>query len=120
MRVISQSGMVDVPYENFVFSCTKDNYIVCTRDTVAPPSEIVRSEMAKYSSREKALKVIDMLHDTYRLNQYALSVISGTALERRKVIERLTLQESIDVENIFSTANSACIFQFPSDDDLEE
>lgn len=59
MRVISQSGMVDVPYENFVFSCTENNYIVCTRDTVAPPSEIVRAEMAKYSSREKALKEME-------------------------------------------------------------
>lgn len=32
MRIISQNGVVDAPYENFVFSITKDNCIVATRD----------------------------------------------------------------------------------------
>lgn len=117
MRVISQNGMVDVPYENVALTVDKsDGYVIHGHTSY----EYKACLLAKYSTEEKALKVIDMLHDTYRLNQYALSVISGTALERRKVIERLTLQESIDVENIFSTANSACIFQFPSDEDLED
>ena len=37
MRVISQDGVIDVPYENFVFGITKDNSIVAIRDTVARP-----------------------------------------------------------------------------------
>lgn len=58
MRVISQNGSVDIPYENFVFGITKDNYIIATRDTIASPSEIVHGVVAQYSSEEKAMKVM--------------------------------------------------------------
>ena len=94
MRVISQSGMVDVPYENFVFSCTGDNYIVCTIDTVAPPSEIARAEMAKYSCRQHALKAMEMLRNTYYNFLFQKTYKTDT--------------------NEFSA-----YFQFPSDEDLE-
>ena len=40
MRVISQDGMQDIPYEKFVFSITKDNRIVATIGCTAPPAEL--------------------------------------------------------------------------------
>lgn len=65
MRVISQSGLTDVPYEQFVFAITKDNYICCTKAKSCTPDEVLASIVAKYSSQEKALKAMGMLRETY-------------------------------------------------------
>ena len=50
MRVISQDGMQDIPYEKFVFSISKDNRIVATIGCTAPPAELYMSSVAKYST----------------------------------------------------------------------
>lgn len=65
MRVISQDGTIDVPYENFVFGITLDNYISAVVNTAVRPTEVVNGIMAKYSSREKALKVMELLREVY-------------------------------------------------------
>lgn len=65
MRVISQDGMQDIPYEKFVFSITKDNRVVATIGCTASPSEIYMSSVAKYSTKEKAMKAMEMLREKY-------------------------------------------------------
>lgn len=65
MRIISQNGNVDLPYEKFVFGITKDNKIVCCRGRVAPPYEIYNGIIAEYSSKEKALKAMEMLRNEF-------------------------------------------------------
>lgn len=66
MRIISQDGRTDIPYENFVFGITKDNSIVAIRDTIARPSEIAHGVVATYSTEEKALKAMEMLREQYK------------------------------------------------------
>lgn len=56
MRIISQDGRTDIPYENFCFGITKDNSIVAIRDTIARPSEIAHGVVATYSKEEKSKK----------------------------------------------------------------
>lgn len=65
MRVISQDGRTDIPYENFVFGITKDNSIVAIRDTIARPSEIAHGVVATYSTAEKAKRAMGMLRVAY-------------------------------------------------------
>ena len=65
MRVISQDGMQDIPYEKFVFSITKDNRIVATIGCTAPPAELYMSSVAKYSTQEKAVKAMGMMRSAY-------------------------------------------------------
>lgn len=65
MRVISQDGRSDIPYDNFVFGMTKDNSIVAIRDTIARPSEVVNGIVAKYSTEDKAKKAMEMLRNEY-------------------------------------------------------
>ena len=65
MRVISQDGRTDIPYENFVFGITKDNSIVAIRDTIARPSEIAHGVVATYSTEEKAKKAMEELRYAY-------------------------------------------------------
>lgn len=92
MRVISQDRTIDVPYENFAFGITLDNYISAVMDTVVRPTEVVNGIMAKYSSREKALKAMEMLRKAW-------------------------LGESVEFENGFYHKN--CVFLFPTDDEVE-
>ena len=92
MRVISQDGMIDVSYENFVFGITLDNYISAVMDTAVRPTEVVNGIMAKYSSREKALKAMEMLKNTW-------------------------IGEIVEFENGFYHKN--CVFQFPADDEVK-
>lgn len=65
MRVVSQDGMQDIPYEKFVFSITKDNRIVATIGCTAPPAELYMSSVAKYSTQEKAVKAMGMMRSAY-------------------------------------------------------
>lgn len=53
MRVISQDGMQDIPYEKFVFSITKDNRIVATIGCTAPPAELYMSSVANILHKKK-------------------------------------------------------------------
>ena len=103
MRIISQDGMIDIPYENFVFGVTKDNYIVVIRDAVARPSEIVHGVVAKYSTEEKAQKAMEMLRDAY--------------------LSRMELDGGYDAVNgCYVQPNFWVlpkVFQFPKDEDVE-
>ena len=58
MRLISQDGKGDMPYENFIFrACGGD--IVASRDILTNEKQIV----ARYSTEDKALKVMEMLRE---------------------------------------------------------
>ena len=65
MRVISQDGTMDVPYEKFIFYIAADNSIIATRNFEGYPDSLFSGRIAEYSSREKALKAMEMLRTTY-------------------------------------------------------
>lgn len=120
MRIISQNGAIDVPYENFVFSITKDNYIVATRDSIGRPSEIASGIMAKYSIQEKAEKAMQLLHEAYSGMPIVFQNIEISDEEIPKIESMLKNvvcvkipDESPKVERI-----DKVIFQFPKKEDL--
>lgn len=96
MRVISQDGTIDVPYENFVFGITLDNYISAVMDTAVRPTEVVNGIMAKYSSREKALKVMELLRETY-----------------------LKFAHATNDDSFYTFFDNPKVFLFPADDEVE-
>ena len=103
MRVISQDGRIDIPYENFVFGATKDNYIIAIRDTIARPSEVAQGIVAKYSTEVKVQKVMEMLRETY--------------------LSRMELDGGYDMVNRCYVQPNFWVlpkvFQFPKDEDVE-
>lgn len=103
MRVISQDGRTDIPYENFVFSITKDNVVVAIRDTVARPTEIAHGIVAKYSTEQKAEKTMQMLRNAY--------------LSRMELDGDLDIQSGVYVQPNFWVLPK--VFQFPKDDEVE-
>lgn len=69
MRVISQSGKTDIPYEDFVFSILNSsggNYgIVAVKNVAESPEMFINSLIATYSTEEKAIKAMEALKETY-------------------------------------------------------
>lgn len=96
MRVISQDGTMDVPYENFVFGITLDNYISAVMNTAVRPTEVVNGIMAKYSSREKALKVMELLREAY-----------------------LKFAHATNDDSFYTFFDNPKVFQFPADDEVK-
>ena len=113
MRVISQHGNVDLPYEQIVVRIEME-YVMA----VHKEKEYV---LGKYSSDDKAVKAMEMLREAYTsmpivMQNVDISEDVAEEFERLKkfgVIVRAENQPS-KVDFI-----SNAIFQFPQDDDAE-
>lgn len=121
MRVISQTGKTDIPYENFTFGITLDNCIVASRNLVASPQELLCGKIAKYSSKEKALKAMEILREAYIampivMQNVAISEDMAKEFERLKKCGIMVQTENQPSKVDF--INNA-IFQFPKDDEVE-
>ena len=122
MRVISQDGAIDVPYENFVFGIIEDNSIVAIRDTIARPSEIAQGVVATYSAAEKVKKAMEMLRKAYVSMPILFQNVEITEdvvkqfekLKNSGIIVQTMNNEPSKVEYV-----NNCIFQFPKDDEIE-
>ena len=113
MRVISQRGNVDLPYEQIVVRSEME-YVMA----VHKEKEYV---LGKYSSDDKAIKAMEMLRETYVgmpivMQNIDVSEDMANEFERLKkcgVIVRAENQPSkVDFIN-------NAIFQFPQDDQIE-
>ena len=113
MRVISQHGNVDLPYEQIVVRIEME-YVMA----VHKEKEYV---LGKYSSDDKAVKAMEMLRETYTgmpivMQNVDVSEDMAKEFERLKkcgVIVRAENQPSkVDFIN-------NAIFQFPQDDEIE-
>jgi hypothetical protein len=94
MRIISQDNRKDVPYEQYSFKFGwSDDYsqLYINAKNMSGQSE----RMATYSSEEKAIKAMEMLHKTY-----------GNYLETKS-------------NNYYFAFDYPKVFQFPQDDEIE-
>ena len=115
MRLISQDGMVDVPYEygslcqgfikgeeHLIYTISYYNY-----------SSQKGTRLAEYSSKAKALKVMELLREQYQRLEVAKVIGCGSA-ER---ISKDATQTVADI--IISEFEKAVTFSFPKDEDVE-
>lgn len=116
MRVISQDGTLDFPYE--LSTVRVYNEIIsmgmCKDDSC-------RSIIARYSTEEKALKAMEMLREVYVgmpivMQNVAISEDVAKEFERLKKCGVL-----VNAENQPSKVDfiSNAVFQFPQDDEIE-
>ena len=85
MRIISQDGMIDIPYENLCFSMDyRDSTRVIVWDIGSNNGDVVT--IAKYSTQEKAMKVMEMLREKY-LSRMELD--GGYDAQSRQCIEEM-------------------------------
>lgn len=96
MRIISQDGTIDLPYERFVISVNMQNkceIIAWTGNHISDDECIV---MAVYSSYAKAQNAMEMLREKYK--DYA---------------------KATNKSNFFTMFDYPKVFQFPKDEDVE-
>ena len=111
MRVISQDGTMDVPYEISSFSMAVGKYenvehavIFCYNYSTS-----MGTKMAEYGSKEKAKKAMEMLRDAYENNEFYHH--TGNSEHFTEITQALS-------EEMFKKATSE-YFQFPTEEELE-
>lgn len=101
MRVISQHGNVDLPYEQIV---------VChAMESVVALHNREKYVLGEYSSKEKAYKAMEMLRKVYENNVFYHCTAGSKRFEE--------VQSVLSYEQ-FQKA-TAEYFQFPQDDEIE-
>ena len=113
MRVISQRGNVDLPYEQIVVRSEME-YVMA----VHKEKEYV---LGKYSSDDKAIKAMEMLRETYIGMPIVMQNVDVSE-DMTKEFERLKkCCVIVRAENQPSKVDSIknAIFQFPQDEDVE-
>lgn len=117
MRLVSQNGEFDVPYEIAALSRT-GNIIRAYVPMVGEKGTV----MARYSTEEKAKKVMEMLHNTYTGAFFSRN-IEFSEDDIKKMIHMAStkgfgiVKTSMDGSEMkFEPANIA--FRFPKDDEV--
>lgn len=109
MRVISQNGTMDFPYDNSLVFLHKNSIKgnTCVEIQLYGGTEI--DAAAEYSSKAKALKAMEMLREAYNNNEfYHCTATTNTFQE---TIGLLSNEKIKEVTNEY--------FRFPQDDEIE-
>ena len=111
MRIISQNGKFDLPYENLAIFVEYENVIA--------RFENERYLLGQYSSEAKAIKAMEMLREAYVGMPIVMQNVDLTE-DEIKAIERIK-ESSIIVRLVDEPSKVECfnniIFQFPQDSD---
>lgn len=65
MRIISQDGMIDIPYEQVIIQRFDKDIYFLNKNLTGIELLVNDMKIASYSTEEKAQKVMEMLHDKY-------------------------------------------------------
>ena len=121
MRVISQDGTIDVPYEMVVIQRFEEDVYFLNRNLTGVEDLVSDIRLAKYSTEAKAIKAMEMLREAYigmPIVIQNIDVSEGVA----KKFERLKkCGIMVQTENQPSKIEciSNAIFQFPAEEELE-
>lgn len=112
MRIISQEGRIDLPYENTVINID----YCCRTEIVAFICGLEEKEnmcqLAKYSTEKKAVKAMDMLHQQYQ------EICVGNVMNGNLEYLGKSFGEHATT-NTLQEFYKKNIFQFPKDEDVE-
>ena len=122
MRVISQDGVIDVPYERFIISVNmqeQSEIIAWTGNHISDDECIV---MASYSSKENAEKAMEMLRTAYTGRFVTNANVPDDFNEQLKELMKCSfgtviVKDTNDSRVEFNNLNG--YFQFPQDDEIE-
>ena len=117
MRVISQDGTLDMPYEMSIVWCEDDGCVL-----LQPIGEIGEyQKFAKYSTEEKAKKAMEMLRDAYigmPIVMQNVDVSEDVSMEFERLKKCGVLVRADNQPSKIECISNA-IFQFPAEEELE-
>lgn len=109
MRVISQDGALDIPYEQVVIQRFNGEIYFLNKNLTGIDDLVSDIVIAKYSTEEKAKKAMKMLRIAYENNVFYHCTAGSKCFEEVR---------SILSEEQFQKATSE-YFQFPAEKELE-
>ena len=113
MRIISQSGLLDVPYELIAISPYSKN--MATIVGTFPGNDIGKGDrvyiLAEYSTEEKAIKAMEMCREQYAQSQLNKDMI-------QKVADTLSKISVSVIDDVRKQLAEKYVFQFPADDEI--
>lgn len=117
MRVISQDGTIDVPYEMVVIQRFEEDIYFLNRNLTEVEDLISDIRLAKYSTKAKAIKAMEMLRTSYKRN-LAMDLMSEKA--RRVFANAESSMSNMEIMmDISEELTEFEYFQFPQDDEIE-
>lgn len=113
MRIISQSGLLDAPYELLAISSYSKN--MATIVGTFPGNDIGKGDrvyiLGEYSSEEKAIKAMEMCREKYAQCEINKNLIQKAADN----LEGVSITFTGEVRNQLA---DKYLFQFPADDEI--
>lgn len=109
MRIISQDGTIDVPYEMVVIQRFEEDIYFLNRNLTGVEDLINDIRLAEYSTEEKAIKAMEMLREQHEKVAFLKTIINT---EKGALFVRGLSENDFDK----MTQN---YFQFPKDDEVE-
>lgn len=113
MRIISQSGLLDAPYELLAISSYSKN--MATIIGTFPGNDLGKGDrvyiLGEYSTEEKAIKAMEMCRE-----QYAQSELNKDMIQ--KVADTLSKISVSVIDDVRKQLAEKYLFQFPADDEI--
>ena len=121
MRVISQDGTIDIPYEDVIIQRFESRIYFLNKNLTGVETLNDDMKIAEYSTEEKAKKAMEMLRDAYIgmpivMQNVDVSEDVSREFERLKKCG-IVVQTENQPSKIECISNA--IFQFPTEEELE-
>ena len=113
MRVISQDGTIDVPYEEVIIQRFRNGIYFLNRNLTGVEELVNDIELAEYSAEAKAIKAMEMLRAQYKGLEVFKVLASGTVEHMEKSFN------SDELKKYIWAYHDINVFQFPQDDEIE-
>ena len=119
MRVISQDGTIDIPYEDVIIQRFGREIYFLNKNLIGVEQLVSDMDIATYSTEEKAKKAMEMLRDTYQYGKrVAVPKFDESGIDKE---DDITLYNTRLINDFFKggTYVPTKVFQFPKDEDVE-
>lgn len=123
MRIISQDGTIDVPYEQVIIQRFEKDIYFLNKNLIGVELLTDDIVIASYSTEEKAQKAMEMLRTVYVGRFVTIKDISDDFTEQLKECMKgnlgaVVVEKTNESRVEFNNFNNG-YFQFPKDEDVE-
>lgn len=121
MRVISQDGTIDMPYEEVIIQRFRSRIYFLNKNLTGVESLSDDMQIAEYSTEAKALKAMEMLRETYigmPIVMQNVDISEDVAKEFGRLQKCGIMVQTENQPSKVDFINNA-VFQFPQDDEIE-
>ena len=119
MRVISQDGTIDMPYDSVIIQRFGREIYFLNKNLIGVEQLVSDMDIATYSTEEKAQKAMEMLKDTYQYGKrVAVPKFDESGIDKE---DDIALYNTRLINDFFKggTYVPTKVFQFPKDEDVE-